>query len=265
MPLNKDTSPNIKWPLPEGKPSIFLDSVFPENILLEIKETIKNQAVWGPGSETKENASPYHTILGRWQTEIKFSNTVWDYLENLGKEKWGIENLRLKTIWLSRYQQYQGITPYLWEHMDQPATHYTADICIESPGVPSWGLIVDGEKFEEKENSGILFMGQQQTHSRPPYPVDDKDAYVVVLFANYATPDHWVYDLDCYSDEGNEKYREAMDKYKLDGDIRYYEHTGHAPSFHDMPKTNYTCKDCMSCLIVEPDFVEKIPGYVKLK
>lgn len=265
MPLNKDTSPNIKWPLPEGRPTMFLDSVFTEEILKQVKDTIENNVVWGPGSETKENAATYHPILGRWQTEVKFPDTVWEYLENLGREKWDIKDLRLKTIWISRYQQYQGITPYIWTHMDQPATQYTADICIESPGVPSWGLLVDGERFEERSNSGILFMGQQQVHSRPPYPVDDEEAYVVVLFANYATPDHWVYDIDCYSEEGNKKYAEGMEKYKLDGDIRYYEHTGIVPHFDNLPENNHHHPHCPTCLVVEPDFIENIPGYVKLK
>lgn len=263
MPIHADTSPNIKWKLPEGKPAFFMYPVFTNEILATIKQTISEQAVWGPGSELKANAVPYHTILGRWHTEIEFPPPVWEYLETLGKEKWGISDLKLKIVWVARYQQYKGITPYIWEHMDQPATQYTADICIESPGVPSWGLSIDGERFEEQENSGIFFMGQQQVHTRPRYPVDDENAYITVLFANYATPDHWIYDIDCYSEEGNHQYAEAMKKYKLDGDIRYYEYKGHGPYFNDLPEGNYECVGCSQCTVVGKDFIEDLEGYIR--
>lgn len=264
MPIHADTSPNIKWKLPEGKPAFYLENVFTKDILNKVKTTIDEQANWGPGSENKPNATPYHNILGRWHTEVDFPPEVWEYLENLGKEQWGLPELRLKIVWVARYQQYKGITPYIWEHMDQPATQYTADICVESHRVPSWGLSIDGERFEEQNNSGIFFMGQQQVHTRPRYPVDDEEAYVTVLFANYATKDHWIYDIDCYSEEGNIQYAEAMKKYKLDGDIRYYEHSGHGPYFNDLPEGNKECPGCQQCTVVGIDFIKNVEGYIPL-
>lgn len=264
MPIFADKSPNIKHPLPEGMPAFSLNPIFPEEMFIEIKQLISEQINWGPGCENNPNASGYHTITGKWNGEIETPKHIWSFLENLGKEKWGKPELKLKTIWLTRYQQYNGCTPYLWEHLDHSCTQYTIDICIESPGVPSWGLLIDNQRFEEEPNNGIFFMGQQQPHSRPPYPVDNPEAYVVLLFANLVDPSHWAYDIDVYDPLQEQKFRDLIAKYKLDGDIRYYEITGHAPRFDNIPPENKTC-ECAECTIVEENFVDNIEGYVHLK
>lgn len=264
MPIHADNSPNIKWPLPEGKPAFFIDEVFPPDMLEVVKNTINEQANWGPGSEKLENSPRYHNIMGRWHTEVDFPQEVWDYIENLGRTRWEKPDLKLKVIWVARYQQYKGITPYIWEHMDQPATQFTADICIESHGVDSWGLEIDGQRFEEYPNSGAFFMGQQQVHKRPPYPVDDESAYLTLLFANFASPEHWIYDIDAYSLDEYEKLRGLMAHYKLDGDVRYYEHMGHAPFFNDLPAGNKECPGCTECNVVTENFIDDIEGYTHL-
>lgn len=264
MPIHKDTSPNIKWPLAEGVPAFSVENFFPDDILQEIKTTISAQVQWGPGSENTNN-SKYHTITGRWVADANFSSKVWTFLEEAGRAKWGKKDLKLKVVWLARYQQYKGVTPYLWEHMDQPATQYMMDICIESPGV-NWSVLIDGEEFKEKENSAVFFMGQQQSHSRPPYPVDDSNAYVIVMFGHFVDSTHWFYDLDAYSDEDALIVEQTMKKYKLDGDIRYYEYSGHAPRFDNLPPGNYPCDggECTQCHVVSEDFVKHIDGYIEL-
>jgi hypothetical protein len=234
-------------------------------MLGEIKTSISEQANWGPEHENTLGAPEYHTIAGRWTTEIDLPEGVWDYMQDKGKQLWGDDSLRLKVVWAARYQQHKGSTPYLWEHMDQLGTQYTIDVCIESPGVPNWGLIVDGERFDEEENSALLFMGQQQAHSRPPYPVDDPEAYIVLLFGLLVSPEHWMYELDAYSEEDAEKFDELSKKYKLDGDVRYYEYSGHAPYFNDLPKNNKPCPgECGQCSVVAPDFIDHIDGYIPL-
>lgn len=151
MPIHADSSPNILWPLPEGKPAFMVEDIFPEDILSEIKNLLKTKVSWGPDSDPRSpNAAQYHTITGRWVTEIDIPTHIWDFLAKTGKDSWGVESLRLKSIWFTRYQKHKGVTPYLWEHMDQPGTQYTMDICIESPNV-SWDIIVDGEVFHEKK------------------------------------------------------------------------------------------------------------------
>lgn len=267
MPINADKSPNILWPLPEGKPAFKKDNVFSKSIIDEIKNSINKNANWGPtANKDLPNYSPYHTIVGRWVTEIPLSDSIKKYVEDLGKNSWNEDSIKLKGIWFARYQQYDGVTPYLWEHMDQPGTQYTMDICIESPGV-SWEIIIDGESFKEKENSALFFMGQQQAHSRPKYPVDDENAYVIVMFALFVDDSHWVAPIDLEDSFQRDEWEILMDKYKLDGDIRYYEYSGHAPRFDGLPAGNYECMNgqCDQCQVVEEDFISKIPGYQNVR
>ncbi len=263
MPVSADRSPNILWPLPDGVPAFSKDNIFDKKMLSQIKYLLEKNANWGPGSENNPGANHYHTITGRWPTEIDLPKEIWDYVYNLGKNSWAKDDLRLKNIWFARYQQYNGITPYLWEHMDHPGTQYTMDTCIESPGV-SWSVIVDGETFPDKENSALFFMAQQQAHSRPPYPVNDENAYVVMMFASFVDSSHWLYEIDMYDPDQNKALSELVEKYRIDGDVRYYEYSGHAPRLDGLPPGNPSCMggECTQCgTSVDPEFTKKIKGY----
>lgn len=268
MPIAADKSPNIVWPLPQGKKAFLAPNIFSNEMLSQVKDLIKKNIFWGPEAESAGTAnSQYHTITGRWVAETDVPSNIWSYLETTGRSSWGAEDIRLKSVWFTRYQRYKGVTPYLWEHMDQPGTQYTMDICIESPGV-SWDIVVDDEVFHEEENSALFFMAQQQTHSRPPYPPDsDESSYVVVMFALFVDTSHWMYDIDMYDSDQHEHWNTLMDRYKLDGDVRYYEHRGHAPRFDGLPEGNYPCMggECQQCEVVAENFVDDIPGYVHVR
>lgn len=257
MPLVPDNSPNILWPLPAGKPAISKANLFSPEVYKEIKETIKRDVNWGPDSN-----EIYHSIVGRWVAEPDFSERVRGEVLRVAKETWGNDTLRLKALWTARYQQHAGVTPYLWEHMDQSVCQYTLDFCVETNGFDSWGIVIDGEKFEESENSGLFFMGQQQTHSRPPYPVDDPEAYIVLMFGLFIDDTHWGYDLDLNNEEDNAKFRELIEIYRYDGDIRYYEHTGHPPYFNDLPSNNPPCtpngEPCIQCWVPPQELLDAL-------
>lgn len=257
MPIHADSSPSIKWPLPEGKPAFSVKNLFDEETFSEIKETISRDVVWGPESKT-----PYHSIPGRWVGEPDFSQKVKDTVLEIARKKWGVPDLKLITLWTARYQQHNGVTPYLWEHMDQSATQYTLDFCVETKGFDSWGIIIDGEEFSEAENSGLFFMGQQQSHSRPPYPVDDKDAYIVLMFGVFVDSTHWAYNLDFQDPEKHEECMEAIQTYRHDGDIRYYEYSGHPPYFNDLPSNNYPClingEECIQCWVPSKELLDRL-------
>ena len=255
MPINADNSPNILWPLPEGKPAVSRNNLFSAEIFSEIQQTVKDHTNWGPGSE-----ETYHTIPGRWVSEVPFSQRVKDEVTRVAKKTWENEELELKILWVGRYQKHNGVTPYLWEHMDQAASQYTLDFCVEAHKLDNWGIIVDDELFSEEENSGLFFMGQQHSHSRPPYPVDDPEAYIILMFGLFVDPSHWAYGLDLDNPEDDEKFMELIQKYRYDGDIRYYEYSGHPPYFNDLPETNPVCapngEECIQCWVPSKEFLD---------
>lgn len=240
-------SDKVGWKLPEPVSPFHIDNFFDSDMYQNILFKTLSVKDWGP----------YHTISGRWSIEIDLEKEVWDYLEKQARQLWKKDDIRLKNIWFAKYQRQNGVTPYLWKHMDQAGSQYLMDICIKSHDV-SWSVIVDEINFQEKENSALCFMAQQQAHSRPPYPSESDEAYVIVMFALFADSSHWVYDIDMYDDNDIKKWNEGIKNYYSDADVRYYEKYGTIPSHENLPEGNYECQFlCTQCYVGDPNFLEK--------
>jgi len=179
----------------------------------------------------------YHTTLGRWESGISFSDDLENVILKKAKEVINNNDIQKAYYFISRYQKKDGVIPNLWPHMDQYACQITIDLCIEKNNL-EWGLLVDGEFFEEEENSAVIFYGQQQVHGRPAYPTDDEDSYITLLFLHFVTPDHWF-----AQSKTEEEIMQNFKKYALDGDVRYYLKTG-TISKPDIPKEQMC--DCHS-------------------
>jgi hypothetical protein len=196
----------------------------------------------------------YHTTLGRWEAGIEFDQEIENKILNRAKEIIGRDDIQKAYYFISRYQKKDGVVPNLWPHMDQYACQITIDVCIEKNNL-EWGLIVNDELFEEKENSAIVFYGQQQVHSRPSYPTDNEDSYITLLFLHFVTPDHW------FAQSKTEKeVEDNFKKYALDGDVRYYLKTG-IISKPNLPKGQEMC-DCHSSYDTEAVVMKRI-GKIK--
>jgi hypothetical protein len=245
MPINADTSPNIKFPLPAVKPAFRATNVFEENVFKRIKEKVAS-IPWGPGSDFF-----YHTSLGRWESPIEFDEDIEEIMLAKARELYGNPELVKAYHYTVRYQKQNGNIPHLWKHMDQNGCEQTIDICIEKVGV-EWGIEVDGVLFPEEENAAVCFYGQQQVHSRPDYPTDaTEEDYLTVLFLHYVRPDHW---FNIAKQEGGlDKVREKMSEYGSDGDVRYFEYTGEAAE-PKLPEGQERCP-CHS--------YREVPGLVK--
>jgi hypothetical protein len=246
MPIKADNSQNISFPLPEIKPAFMVEDMFDPEMFQRIKERM-SKINWGPGSE-----SFYHTSMGRWESGISFDPDIEEFMLEKARELFGNKDLRQTYFYTVRYQKQNGNIPHLHKHMDQNGCEQTIDICIEQKGI-NWGIEVDGVVFPEKENSAICFYGQQQVHSRPEFPKDaSEDDYLVVLFLHYVRPEHWW--IKAFDEGGIEKVRSEMGKYSLDGDIRFYEHTGYI-SQPELPEGQERC-ECHNYWSV-PDAVKK--------
>lgn len=233
MPTKADSSPNIRFPLPEVKPAFKVNNVFDQETFQAIKNQI-DLIPWGPGSDYF-----YHTSMGRWESGISFSPEIQEVIDKRAKELFGNPDLRFTYAYTVRYQKQNGNIPHLHKHMDQNGCEQTIDICITKKGV-NWGIEVDDVVFDEEENAAVFFYGQQQVHSRPEFPSDaTEDDYLVVLFIHYVRPEHWW--IKAYEEGGIDKVREVMGQYSIDGDIRFYEHMGYV-SQPQLPEGQQRCE-----------------------
>jgi hypothetical protein len=252
MPNNKDTSPHIRFHLPPTVPPTSVKNALPTNIYRQVREKLESLD-WGPGS-----SETYHSVASRWIKNVTFTKEVDDKFLELAKENFQDQSLKLSFYYTARYQIHEGNIPYLWEHLDQNGTQHTIDLCVIKHKLDDWGIYVDGKLFSEEENQAVFMSTSQQIHSRPPYPSRDPEAYIVLLFAVYTKEGHWWRDLD----GSEEQFLEAIEKYRWDGDIRYYEHTGHVAYFNDIPKENKICNakypnECLDCWSAPEELIKE--------
>jgi hypothetical protein len=252
MSNSKDISPHIRFPLPETVPPTSIKNALPEHIYKEVRSTLE-ALDWGPGSSEK-----YHSIASRWLKNVTFTKEIDDVFLDLAKKHFQDENLKLSFYYTSRYQIHEGNIPYLWEHIDQNGTQHTIDLCVIKHNLDDWGIYVEGKLFSEEENQAVFMSASQQIHSRPPYPSRDPEAYIVLLFAVYTKEGHWWRQLD----GSQESFLEAIEKYRWDGDIRYYEQKGHVAYFNDIPKENKPCNsnypnECLDCWVAPEELIKE--------
>jgi hypothetical protein len=189
---------------------------------------------------------------------VTFTKEIDDVFLDLAKKHFQDENLKLSFYYTSRYQIHEGNIPYLWEHIDQNGTQHTIDLCVIKHNLDDWGIYVEGKLFSEEENQAVFMSASQQIHSRPPYPSRDPEAYIVLLFAVYTKEGHWWRQLD----GSQESFLEAIEKYRWDGDIRYYEQKGHVAYFNDIPKENKPCNsnypnECLDCWVAPEELIKE--------
>lgn len=167
------------------KKAISIKNFFPHDLYLKIKSYIDEKNL-GPGGEHF-----YHTVAGRWLTEIHFDEETESQILEIAKKTFNDNSIIRAGFHTARYQKQNGIKPQLWQHYDQSACQYSLDICIDK--TVDWQIAVDGQYFDEEPNSCVVFSGNDHMHWRPEYPTDDEDKYVTLLFLQFAKPDHWFF------------------------------------------------------------------------
>jgi hypothetical protein len=190
----------------------------------EMFEQVK-QAVVDTKMGTDE--SQFHTMLARWEAPIQFSPEIEEYCIQRAREIFNDPTLKKAYFYAVRYQRKDGCIPHLWEHTDQNGTQTTIDITVENTA--NWGIIVEGQHFEQNPNDAIIFCGQQHIHSRPPYPTKDPEKYTTVLFLHFTQPDHWI-----------QKQKDGIYKYGSDGDVRFFNRNRFL-AFPDAPINQPAC------------------------
>lgn len=133
----------------------------------------------------------YHTVAGRWITDIYFDPETEKEILEIAHKTFNDYSLKRAGFHTARYQIHNGIVPQLWKHWDQSACQYSLDLCIEK--TLDWQLVVEDQEFEEQPNTCVVFSGNDMLHWRTPYPSNDENDYVTLLFMQFAKPDHWFF------------------------------------------------------------------------
>jgi hypothetical protein len=215
---------DIKFELPPPlieSPYVILDFMPPE-MFARMKRQIDDINLGPTGKQF------YHTMIGRWESNVVFPSDIEDYCLNKAREIFKDDSLKKAYFFVCKYQIHNGCVPSLWEHYDQNGTQTTIDLMIENTA--DWDLRVERQTFKQPANSAILFAGQQHLHARPPYPTMDASKYTTVLFMHFTQPNHWI-----------QTERNGIDKYVSDGDIRYFNTHRFLPT-PDHPVEQEICK-----------------------
>jgi hypothetical protein len=157
----------------------------PEELFNRVKNQILAKGMGPDGNHF------YHTVAGRWLTEIHFDEATEIEILDIAKKIFGKDNLRRAGFHTARYQMQGGIKPQLWKHWDQSACQYSLDLCIEK--TVDWKLVVEEEEFDEQPNTCVIFSGNDMLHWRTPYPSTSENDYVTLLFMQFAEPEHWFF------------------------------------------------------------------------
>lgn len=213
----------FELPNPLISEPVVIKSFFPDEMFSRVKKSV-NDLNLGP-----DGPSYYHTMLGRWESPISFSKDIEEFSLKKAREVFNDDTLLKAYFFVVRYQSINGCIPHLWEHVDQNGTQTTVDLTIENTA--KWNLIVEEKEYEQNENEGIIFAGQQHTHARPAYPSRRSDVHTTVVFMHFTRPDHWIQKKTRGNDIG---------RYGSDGDIRFFNRNRYIP-MPDAPINQPVC------------------------
>jgi len=96
--------------------------------------------------------------------EIKITKEIIDKIENVATKYIG-EEMMLENFSIARYSPEYGYEVKLFPHYDTRAVEmFVLDIQLKTN--EDWGIIVEGEQYNIKDNDALLFSGTQQMHWR---------------------------------------------------------------------------------------------------
>jgi len=208
MQSETKTLGRILFPIKEiiDKP-LSISNFFSEESFTELKSACEKSLI----------TTNYDHLIGRYGSGLSISEKMQDEAIQKIRAITGNSDLVKAYNYLGKYQIHEGCIPNLWDHFDQNASQVSVNVTIEK--TVDWALTVNDETFSLEENSAVLYAGQFHRHARPFYPSVSESDYVIQLFMQFVTPDHWI-----ISDPQG-----GMTKYGRDGDIRYFNNRRYFP------------------------------------
>lgn len=140
----------------------------------------------------------YSPGYGRYGAFVFVDEETEQYLTDLARQNFGIEDLKMTYCQVVKYQIVDKNIPRLVMHKDDPngfASTHVIDVCIETT-LDNWGVEVEGNLFLEKEESVLFLFGNEDLHGRPEFPSLDEKDYCIKLFINFAKKDFWFFKVN---------------------------------------------------------------------
>lgn len=156
--------------------NIIINDIFSKQELIKINQCINN-------SLEKEEINYY---FGRMNKGFELDQDIINKINKIPSDN-GYSDLILIHYGYSIYSKLYGL-PKLPPHIDQQACEFTIDFQLESN--IDWSVIVENNEFYLKDNSALIFSGENQLHWRPKINFNDKN-YLKMIFFHFSKKDHW--------------------------------------------------------------------------
>ena len=111
--------------------------------------------------------------------DVKISKNIVSTIESISSKSVG-EELVLAEFSIARYSQEYGYEVKLFPHYDtRPVEMFVLDVQLITN--EDWGVIIEGQTFNIKDNQAIIFSGTQQMHWREKKQLSDS-AEIYMMF-----------------------------------------------------------------------------------
>jgi hypothetical protein len=134
-----------------------------------------------------KNEIRYSKEFRRYFRIVSLPDDIKDVLLDIAKQEVQDQDLEIIYSQVVRYQIKDGAIPELREHKDSANGEWVMDIVIDA--TVDWPLVIDGQSFSNIENSVFFIKGEEDLHSRPDFPSQSEDDYVLLLFVHLANKD----------------------------------------------------------------------------
>jgi len=132
-------------------------------------------------------------------------NTILDYKKKIVEKASGLKLFKTYTYW-----RYYGFGSELVEHNDRPACEISVTACINK--TDNWPLIIKNKKVELNIGDGLLYLGVEDSHSRPNVDRGDGMAQVFMHYVDANGP---------FTHHADDNFSNLTHRKHTDGDLDY--------------------------------------------
>jgi hypothetical protein len=157
--------------------SFYKDNIFNDTDFSMIKGYVLNHI-------ENSNDFNYTKIYGRYWNTVDFNSDINSLLINTARSGFDVDDLEIVYTQCVKYQIKDGVIPSLGNHIDDFYATHTLNIIIDS--TLDWPLTVGEIDFPSLTNSAVFLKGDEDFHSRPKYPSENENDYIIAIFVNFA-------------------------------------------------------------------------------